>query len=137
MQQTWFSNGILWGSLDTAVRVGGELRAGVAWFAVAPKINRSGKVVGEVQKHGYLALAGNNLTYPAIAMLPSGQGAIAFTIAGRDHYPSAGYVTISAKGKVGPIHIVAKGAGPRTASPATRRSSATRRARAGETTEQP
>lgn len=112
MQQTWFSGGMLWGSLDTAVRVDGELRAGVAWFAVDPEISRSGKVEGEVRKHGYLALAGNNLTYPAIAMLPSGKGAIAFTIAGSDHYPSAGYVTISAKGKVGPIHIVAEGAGP-------------------------
>jgi hypothetical protein len=112
MQQTWFSNGILWGSLDTAVRVGGELRAGVAWFAVAPKINGAGTVVGHVQKQGYLALAGNNLTYPAIAMLPSGQGAIAFTVVGQSNYPSAGYAAISAKGTVGPIHIVAKGAGP-------------------------
>ena len=112
MQQTWFSNGVLWGSLDTAVSVGGELRAGVAWFAVAPKINAAGAVVGQVQKQGYLALAGNNLTYPAIAMLPSGQGAIAFTVVGRSNYPSAGYAAISASGTVGPIHIVAKGAGP-------------------------
>ena len=112
MQQTWYSNGILWGSLDTAVRVGGELRSGVAWFAVAPKINGAGQVTGLLQKQGYLALAGNNLTYPAIAMLPSGQGAIAFTVVGRDHYPSAAYAAISASGTVGPIHIVAEGAGP-------------------------
>jgi hypothetical protein len=76
-------------SLDTAVRVGGELRAGVAWFAVAPKINGAGAVKGHVQKQGYLALAGNNLMYPAIAMLPSGQGAIAFTVVGRSNHPSA------------------------------------------------
>ena len=112
MQQTWYSNGVLWGSLDTAVRVGGELRAGVAWFAVAPTINAVGAVVGQVQKQGYLALTGNNLTYPAIAMLPSGQGAIAFTVVGRSNYPSAGYAAITANGTVGPIHIVAKGAGP-------------------------
>ena len=112
MQQTWYSNGILWGSLDTAVRVGGELRSGVAWLAVAPKINGAGKVIGQVQKQGYLALSGNNLTYPAIAMLPSGTGAIAFTVVGRDHYPSAAYAPISASGTVGPIHIVAEGAGP-------------------------
>jgi hypothetical protein len=112
MQQTWFTNGVLWGSLDTAVRVGGELRAGVLWFAVTPKINGSGKVEGQVRKQGYLALAGNNLTYPAITMLPSGRGAIAFTVVGSSHYPSAGYAAISAQGAVGPIHIVAEGAGP-------------------------
>ena len=112
MQQTWYSNGILWGSLDTAVRVGGALRSGVAWFAIAPKINGAGMVIGLLRNQGYLALAGNNLTYPAIAMLPSGQGAIAFSVVGRDHYPSAAYASISASGTVGPIHIVAEGAGP-------------------------
>jgi len=112
IQQTWYSNGILWGSLDTAVRVGGELRSGLAWFAVAPKINGAGMVIGLLQKQGYLALSGNNLTYPAISMLPSGTGAIAFTVGGRDHYPSAAYAAISASGTVGPIHIVAEGAGP-------------------------
>ena len=52
MQQTWYSNGILWGSLGTAVRVGGELRSGVAWFAIAPKINGAGQVIGLLQNQG-------------------------------------------------------------------------------------
>ena len=46
MQQTWYVNGTLWGASDTAVRVGGELKAGIAWFAVDPKINGAGKVEG-------------------------------------------------------------------------------------------
>ncbi len=103
---------MLWGALDTAVRVGGELKAGVAWFAVAPSINGAGRIVGQVKDSGYLALSRNNLTYPAITMLPSGQGAIAFTVVGQDHYPSAGYAPITARGEVGPIHIVGEGAGP-------------------------
>ena len=41
-----------------------------------------------------------------------GEGAIAFTVVGEDYYPSAGYVTIDSKGKVGPIHIAAEGLGP-------------------------
>ena len=112
MQQTWYTNGTLWGALDTAVRVNGQLRAGIAWFAVEPKINGAGKVGGKVDKQGYLALAGSNLSYPAITMLPSGKGAIAFTVGGQDRYPSAGYAAISSAGVVGPIHIVGAGLGP-------------------------
>jgi hypothetical protein len=112
MQQTWYVNGMLWGAVDTAVRVNGELKAGVAWFAVAPKINGAGKVQGQVKKQGYLALANNNLTYPALAMTSSGQGAIAFTVVGEDYYPSAGYALIDSNGKVGPVHVAAAGLGP-------------------------
>jgi len=112
MQQTWFVNGTLWGSTDTAVMVNGELKAGIAWFAVSPKINGAGKVEGQVKKQGYIALADNNLTYPAIAMGTNGKGAIAFTVVGETNYPSAGYVTIDAAGNVSPIHIAAAGLGP-------------------------
>ena len=91
----------------------GELKAGIAWFAVEPKINGAGKVEGQVKKQGYIALANNNLTYPAIAMTTSGKGVIAFTVVGEDYYPSAGYVTIDANGTVGPIHIAAAGLGRR------------------------
>ncbi len=112
MQQTWYVDGTLWGAAGTAVRVGGELKTGIAWFAVKPKINGAGKVEGQVKKQGYVALADNNLTYPAIALNSSGKGAIAFTVVGETHYPSAGYVTIDANGNVGPIHIAAAGLGP-------------------------
>ncbi len=112
MQQTWYAGGVLWGAAGTAVRVGGELKTGIVWFAVSPKINGAGKVEGHVRKEGYIALAGNHLTYPAIAVGANGRGVIAFTVVGRDHYPSAGYATISADGTVGPVHIVAAGLGP-------------------------
>jgi len=112
MQQTWYVNGMLWGAADTAVWVNGQFKAGVAWFAVSPKINGAGKVEGQVKKQGYLALANNNLTYPAIAMGTNGKGAIAFTVLGADYYPSAGYALIGADGSVGPIHVAAAGLGP-------------------------
>jgi len=57
-------------------------------------------------------LANNNLAYPAIAIGTNGKGAIAFTVVGKDYYPSAGYALISADGSVGPIHIAAAGLGP-------------------------
>jgi hypothetical protein len=112
MQQTWYVNGMLWGAADTAVNVGGQIKAGVVWFAVSPKINGAGKVEGQVKNQGYLALANNNLTYPAIAMGANGKGAIAFTVTGGDYFPSAGYATINSDGSVGPIHVAAAGLGP-------------------------
>jgi hypothetical protein len=112
MQQTWFVNGTLWGSTDTAVNVGGQVKAGIAWFAVSPKINGAGKIEGSVKQQGYLALAGNNLTYPAIAVGTNGRGVIAFSVMGDDYFPSAGYATITANGSVSDVHIAAAGLGP-------------------------
>jgi len=112
MQQTWYVNGTLWGAADTAVRVGGKVKAGIAWFAVRPKVGHSGTVRGHVQKQGYIALRNNNLSYPALALTRKGQGAIAFTVMGRDFYPSAGYVRIRQSGRVGAIHIAGRGRGP-------------------------
>ena len=111
MQQVFFVNGTLWSALGTAVNVGGKTQTGIAWFAVDPKINGAGKVEGKIRAQGYLALAGNNLTMPAVAMLPSGRGVMAFTVLGDDFFPSAGYVTLTESGP-GPIHIASAGLGP-------------------------
>ena len=104
MQQTWFANGKLWGALDTALTVGGQNKAGIEYFIVNPS-------AGKVVLGGYLGLAGNNLTYPAIATTPSGRGVMAFTVVGDDHYPSAGYSGIDAKIGAGDIHIASEGLG--------------------------
>jgi hypothetical protein len=89
MQQVTYANGKLWGALDTAVTVGGSNRAGVAYFIVNPS---SGNVV----KQGYVAVAGADLTYPAIGVTPSGRGVIAFTYTGDLTNPSAAYAPIDA-----------------------------------------
>ncbi len=112
MQQVWYVNGMLWGTAGTAVNVNHDIKAGIAWFAVDPRMDRRGHLNGRVKKDGYIALANNNLTYPAIAMGKNGKGVIAFTVLGEDYYPSAGYVTINAWGWVGPIHIAGEGLGP-------------------------
>ena len=96
----------------TGVDVGGQLKAGIAWFQVSPKINGAGKVQGQIKQQGYLALGNNNLTYPALAIGASGKGAIAFTVVGGDYFPSAGYASIDAGGNVGAIHVAASGLGP-------------------------
>ena len=77
------------------------------------------------RKQGYLALAGNNVTYPAIATTATGSGVMAFTLVGEDDFPSAAYAAIDATG-VGPIHIAAAGLGPQDGFTGYKASSATR-----------
>jgi hypothetical protein len=111
MQQTWYVNGEIWGSSGTAVRVGGEVKAGIAWFRVDPHLDRRGRLHADVEDQGYIALADNNLTMPAIALTPQGEGAIAFTVIGETFHPTAGYVRIDDDGHVGPVRIAAQGVG--------------------------
>ena len=111
MQQTWYVNGKLYGALDTVVKVGGVEKAGIAYFIVDPEIKHNGNVDGKVDDQGYVAVKGHNLIYPAIAVLPSGKGIMAFTLAGQNYYPSAAYVSINHHG-AGPVHVAAAGVGP-------------------------
>ena len=104
MQQVYFSQGKLWAALDTAVTVSGENRAGIAWFIVNPRH-------GIVHNQGVVALAGNNVTRPALAATEDGRGIMAFTLTGKDHFPSAAYTTVSANYGAGAIHVVAEGKG--------------------------
>jgi hypothetical protein len=107
MQQVVLANGKLWGALDTGLLIDGDNapRAGVAFFVINPHS-------ANVDQQGYAGIAGNNLTYPAIAVTQSGRGVMAFTVLGNDHYPSAGYAGIDSQIGVGDIHIAAEGQGP-------------------------
>ncbi len=104
MQQVVFADGMLWGALDTAVNGSANTRAGVEWFVVNP-------VGGTLVNSGYFAVKQANVIYPAIAVNPSGQGVMAFTLVGRNYYPSAAFATINASG-TGPAQIAAAGVGP-------------------------
>ena len=105
MQQVYFANGKLWGALDTAVTVGGATKAGIEYFVLNP---HSGKLF----QQGFVAVAGNNVTYPAIAVNGSGRGIMAFTLVGADHYPAAAYTSMDAKIGAGDVHVVGEGIGP-------------------------
>jgi hypothetical protein len=107
MQQTWLAGGRLYGALDTIARVNGRLKAATAWFAVDPRRPR-------VVDQGYVAVAGNNVNYPAVAVLKggSGKGVMAFTLVGGDHFPSAAYVTLRDGRVTGDVHVAGEGAGP-------------------------
>ena len=111
MQQVMFTGGRLYGALDTVVRVAGREQAGIAYYAIRPWAFH-GSVTAVVENQGKIAVRGNHLSYPAIAALKSGKGAIAFTLVGPDHFPSAAYVLLDPSGQVGPVRIAAAGTGP-------------------------
>jgi hypothetical protein len=105
MQQVWYANGKLWGTLDTAVNVGGEDRAGIAYYVINPNS-------GKISMQGQAGVAGTDLTYPAVAVTQSGRGVIAFTLTGDSNYPSAAFAGVDDKVGMGNIQIAAPGAGP-------------------------
>jgi hypothetical protein len=104
MQQTWLAGGRLYGALDTIANVAGNIKAASAYFVVDP-------VAKAITKQGYIGVAGNNVNYPAIAVLPSGKGVVSFTLVGTNHFPSSAYAQVSG-GNVGAVHIAGKGVGP-------------------------
>lgn len=106
MQQTWFAGGKLYGALDTIARVNGNLKAATAFFVVDPRTPR-------IVNQGYVAVANNNVNYPAVGVLKGGgKGVMAFTLVGGDHFPSAAYVTLQNGRVTGDVHVAGKGAGP-------------------------
>jgi hypothetical protein len=107
MQQVVFANGKLWGALDTAINSSANTRAGIEWFVVDPAASGGASLLNQ----GYLAVKQNNAIYPAIAVTPSGKGVMAFTLVGRDFYPSAAFTSIDAGG-VGTVQVAAQGIGP-------------------------
>ncbi|HKX39581.1 MAG TPA: hypothetical protein VJO99_00360 [Burkholderiaceae bacterium] len=111
MQQVYYAGGRLYGALDTVVNVRGGQQAGIAYYAIRP-FAHPGSVIGIVETQGKIGVAGNNANYPAIAVRPDGVGAIAFTLVGADHYPSAAYVRMGPNGHGGPVQIAAEGKGP-------------------------
>ena len=91
MQQVYYADGTLWSALGTALSVGGKEKAGAAWYALDPKVNKNG-VSATVVRQGYVGLLDTNLIYPAVAVNKKGQGVMAFTLVGPNNYPSAAYV---------------------------------------------
>jgi hypothetical protein len=116
MQQVYYANGKVWGSLDTRMSVSGSEQAGIAWFIVKPSMigaGGGGKVGPQsaVVNQGYVGVAGANLTYPALAVTTAGEGAMAFTLVGPSKFASAADVLFGNAGPHGTIFQTAPGLG--------------------------
>jgi hypothetical protein len=113
MQQAVFAKGQLWSALTTIVAIGNDPvpKAGIAYFVVTPSLNPEGILKAQIQRQGYVAVPNADIFYPALAIGPSGSGAITFTLSGADHYPSAAFARLDANG-VSDVQILASGAAP-------------------------
>jgi hypothetical protein len=105
MFQPWYRGGLLYATLGTVMNLNGEIHAGAAWF----EVNTGGS--GSIAAQGYIGVTNNNVIYPSIAVLPSGFGAVAFTLVGRDYFPSAAELNFT-NTPSGALHITGAGAGP-------------------------
>lgn len=120
----WLHDGVVYLTTSTALRGSGaakvnptngawvavKQRVGVAYFALAP--SWAGGFRAAVVDEGYAAVAGNNLSYPSIAIGPSGDGAIGATLVGPDHYPATAYVPFTLGEAPASVELPSPGVGP-------------------------
>ncbi|MGN6795970.1 MAG: hypothetical protein ACTHJW_26595 [Streptosporangiaceae bacterium] len=111
-QNSTFANGNLYFQMVTGVKAGGgAMRAGLAWFVLRPTPGRSSISVQKLS-NGYVT-AKAQLIYPTIAVNASGNGWMAFTVAGANHFPSSAYIKFNGvRGANGPIHLEKAGTTP-------------------------
>jgi hypothetical protein len=111
MNQVVLVNGTLYGAVNSLLSVGGADHQGIAWFAVQPSLNGS-KLKGKMVAQGYVAVAGEDVFFPSIALNSEGNGVMAFSLSGADRFPSAAYVTMDQEGASESIHIAGAGQDP-------------------------
>lgn len=126
MQQVVFADGKLWGALTTVIKqgpnctgfnpslptgFGPDCFSGIAWFQVKPSIDDD-TLKAKLRQQGYVSITGNFVHYPSVAVNGDGGGTIAFSLSGKDFFPSVGYVRINEDGNTGKVHVAALGAGP-------------------------
>ena len=122
----WLEHGVLWGTLATGIQGSGgsdytsdnnfaptpvDTKAGVAYFAFSPHLV-GGNLEAGVLQQGYLAVDGNNLTYPSLAMGPNNTGIVGATLVGPNRYPSAVFIRLGLGVQPTAVSIAASGAAP-------------------------
>ena len=112
MNQTIYSKGLVYGTLDTVVNVGGQDKAGLAYYVVRPTRSSGGVLKGNVVSQGRIGVAGNNLSYGAFGVDAAGHAVLATNVVGKDFYPSAGYLTFDSSFRPSPVHISGLGQAP-------------------------
>jgi hypothetical protein len=112
MNQVVELDGVLVGGVNTTVTSAtGPPRVGIAYFTVGAVGTPAG-TFAHILHQGYVAVNGENVLFPSIAVNRFGVGAMAFTLSGPGFFPSAAYVRFALGRAVGPIHISGPGALP-------------------------
>jgi hypothetical protein len=112
MNQVVNVGGVLYGGVNTTVFSShGTSEVGIAYFAVGA-FGTPGFLSAHILTQGYVAVDGENVLFPSIAVNRSGVGAMCFTLSGPDFFPSAAYVRFAFGRPVGAIHISGAGVLP-------------------------
>ncbi len=115
LQQVTFANGLLWTSVPTVVKTPqGPVRGGAAWFILSPSVS-GGTLTASVFNQGYVAINSpkqDSVLFPSVGVNAAGKAVMAFSIAGEDLFPSAGYATLDKSNGAGPIVISFPGVAP-------------------------
>jgi hypothetical protein len=111
MNQVVFANGILYGGVNSLLKVKGEEHQGIAWFGVKPRFDGP-TLKGRVVRQGYVAVAGEDVLFPSLGINSEGNGVIAFTLAGKDHFPSAAYTDVVEGFGLPFVHVAGAGQDP-------------------------
>ncbi|PYL25034.1 MAG: hypothetical protein DMF44_03490 [Verrucomicrobia bacterium] len=90
-----YVNGNLWATLSSAMRDdrGNNIEV-VEYFAFTPQI-ANGNLTATLFTQGVIGRSGLFLMYPAIAINTNGNGAIEFSLSGRNNFPSSGFVSLT------------------------------------------
>ena len=114
MQQVVYADGKLWSGLNTALKnsAARPAHAGIAYFVVSPHSSASG-VTATIAHQGYVAVAGNQVMFPAIGVAPNGGATMVFTLTGQDYFPSAADIHVAASGALSSsVQVVKAGTKP-------------------------
>jgi hypothetical protein len=112
MNQVVNVGGVLYGAVNTRVFSShGAPEVGIAYFTVGA-FGTPGFLTAGILAQGYVAVDGQNVLFPSIAVNRSGVGAMAFTLSGPDFFPSAAYVGFAFGRTAGAIHISGAGVLP-------------------------
>jgi len=112
MQQVMFADGKLWSTVTTVVRTqNGPTRTAAAWFALTPGWSGS-DLTGTFAGGGYVAVNGQSVMYPSIAVNKDGKGAIGFSIVGPGMFPGSGYAKVSLATGATEVKLTSRGVFP-------------------------
>ena len=111
MNQVTYSQGLLYGAVNSKLTVGGASHTGTAWFAVNPSF-QGPTLKGTIASQGYIAVAGNNVIFPSIGVDSDSDGAIVYTLVGRNYFPSVAYSVLDSGKVFKTVHVAGAGQDP-------------------------
>jgi len=112
MNQVYYAGGKLFGAVNTIVATPScAACVGIAYFVVTPDLDQ-GAIYGRITTQGYVAVNGENVMFPSIAVNSRGDGAMAFSLVGPDFYPSAAYTLFDQRRGAASVQVGGTGTAP-------------------------